>query len=202
MYSRRSNLILGFHGCDEDDQTQLINNLKNFKNSQKNFDWLGHGMYFWENNDKRAIDWALSKQKAGNLNNPTSVGAVIDLGYCLDLMDSSGIETIKRYYNILKENTKIEGLSLPQNINHPKVSGNDKTLRYLDCAVIELLHSEIKKAGEKEFDSVRALFIEGQPIYEDAGFYNKTHIQICIRNPNCIKGYFLPRTRNERYDPL
>lgn len=159
-------------------------------------------MYFWENNDKRAIDWALSKQKIGDLNNPTSVGAVIDLGYCLDLMDSSGIETIKRYYNILKANTKIEGLSLPQNINHPKVPGNDKTLRYLDCAVIELLHSEIKKAGEKEFDSVRALFIEGQPIYEDAGFYNKTHIQICIRNPNCIKGYFLPRIRNEKYDPL
>ena len=42
-------------------------------------------------------------------------------------------------------------------------------------------------------------FIEGDPIYPDAGFNERTHIQICIINPNCIKGIFLPRKRNKNY---
>ncbi len=25
-----------------------------------------------------------------------------------------------------------------------------------------------------------------------AGFYTKNHIQLCVRNPDCIKGYFRP----------
>ena len=29
-------------------------------------------------------------------------------------------------------------------------------------------------------------------VFADAGFAAKTHIQICVRNPVCIKGYFRP----------
>lgn len=199
MYSTRSNLILGFHGCDGKDQMNLINDPNAFKISKEDYDWLGHGMYFWENNYKRSIEWAQLKLKSGNIKSPASIGAVIDLGYCLDLLDSKSIGILNRYYSILKHKANIEGLSLPKNRNHPKVPGNEKTLRFLDCAVIEFIHSEIENAGEKAFDSVRALFIEGNQIYPDAGFYDKTHIQICIRNPNCIKGLFLPRGKNKKY---
>ena len=40
------------------------------------------------------------------------------------------------------------------------------------------------------FDSVRGMFIEGDRLYENSGFYRKTHIQVCVRNPLCIKGVF------------
>jgi len=43
------------------------------------------------------------------------------------------------------------------------------------------------------FDSVRSLFVEGEELYPGAGFHEKNHIQICIRNPNCIKSFFVPR---------
>ena len=39
-------------------------------------------------------------------------------------------------------------------------------------------------------NSVKGVFVEGDPIYETAGFYEKTHIQICVRNADCIKGVF------------
>ena len=45
----------------------------------------------------------------------------------------------------------------------------------------------------KIFDSTRAVFIEGGPAFEGAGLFERTHIQICIRNPNCIQGFFMPR---------
>jgi hypothetical protein len=199
LYTHRPNLLLGFHGCEKDVQEKLLIDNNYFKRSTESFDWLGHGMYFWENDPERALSWASEKKKAGNLEHPASIGAVIDLGYCLDLMDSKSISTLKNYHTILVNNFQKAGLEIPQNKNHPKETGNDKTLRYLDCAVIELMHSELAKAKKQPFDSVRAVFIEGDPIYSDAGFSEKTHIQICIRNPNCIKGFFLPRKKVSTY---
>jgi hypothetical protein len=36
-------------------------------------------------------------------------------------------------------------------------------------------------------------FTEGGPAFDGSGLSAKSHVQICIRNPNCIKGFFLPR---------
>lgn len=46
--------------------------------------------------------------------------------------------------------------------------------------------------GEPPFDTVRAAFIEGNRLYDNAGFASKNHIQICVREIRCIKGYFRP----------
>jgi hypothetical protein len=66
-------------------------------------------------------------------------------------------------------------------------------LRELDCAVINHLH-QIRAFDQpplQPFDSVKGVFLsEGGQIYQGSGFFNKTHIQICIRNPSCIKGVF------------
>jgi hypothetical protein len=36
--------------------------------------------------------------------------------------------------------------------------------------------------------TVRGVFREGPRIYENSGFFEKTHIQICVVNFSCIKG--------------
>jgi hypothetical protein len=197
VYSTRSNLILGFHGCEKIEQQKLISDPSYIRSSNESFDWLGHGMYFWENNPQRAILWAEEKEKAGTITEPAIVGAVIDLGRCLDLLDSSNISLLKNCYKLFKlESDKLDK-PIPKNIDRPKTKGHDKVLRYLDCAVIEYTHSFLKTKGESSYDSVRAAFIEGRPIYDGAGFNEKTHIQLCIINPNCIKGFFLPRTKSK-----
>ncbi len=195
MYSTRSNLILGFHGCEKSEQEKLILSSNYIKKSDKSFDWLGHGMYFWENNPQRALLWAEQKKEAGTLKEPAVIGAVIDLGRCFDLLDSGNIELLKNCFDLFQSDSEKLDKPIPQNEDHPKVPGHDRVLRYLDCAVIEYTHSFLKTKGEEPFDSVRAAFIEGEPIYRGAGFNNKTHIQICIINPVCIKGIFLPRTK-------
>lgn len=40
------------------------------------------------------------------------------------------------------------------------------------------------------YTTVRALFPEGSKLYTDAGFWDKTHIQICVREPEQIHGVF------------
>ena len=43
------------------------------------------------------------------------------------------------------------------------------------------------------FQTVRGVFVEGDPAYAGAGMRTKTHIQIAVRDPACILGYFKPR---------
>jgi len=77
------------------------------------------------------------------------------------------------------------GLSMPKNYG-----GADLLQRRLDCAVINYIHEINKSGGKKPFESVRGVFFEGKPIYETSGFYEKTHIQICVRDLSNIKGVF------------
>ncbi len=83
-----------------------------------------------------------------------------------------------------------------------KTVGNSIDLLYreLDCAVIETIHKVNSLNNDKStFDSVKGVFWEGEELYPSAGFREKNHIQICVRNPNCIKGYFLPRELNDKF---
>ena len=39
--------------------------------------------------------------------------------------------------------------------------------------------------------------MEGESVYPGAAIYSKTHIQIAVRDPACIMGYFLPHMAHE-----
>lgn len=204
IYRNRTNLTIGFHGCDEKVRNELVNFPNKVKKSQETYDWLGNGFYLWENNYERALQWAKDKQQRGTLNMPSVVGVVYLLDFCLDFTDSEYINILCEYYELLKEDLKISGKSLPKNKDLPNDQYHDLILRELDCAVIEYLHQKIEEkiSTDKKsngysnfipFDSVRGIFTEGGPAFEGAGIQLKNHIQVCIRNLNCIKGFFIPR---------
>lgn len=188
MYGNMSNLIIGFHGCDRETQEKVLLQNEPLHNSRNSYDWLGNGMYFWEQNLERAWQWANENKK---IKEPAVLGAVIDLGYCLNLVDSYYIGLVKAEYKLLVQDLTIAGVKIPQN------KGKDPTgnpmLRNLDCAVIEHMHDTRKEYNFRPFDSVRGVFWEGEPIFPGTEFREKNHIQICVRNPNCIKGFFMPR---------
>ena len=95
----------------------------------------------------------------------------------------------------LIQSLETKGQPIPKNSSYSKQDFDFKA-RYLDCAVIRWAHKLANDSGEK-FDSVRAVFWEGAPIYENAGFKEQNHIQIAVINPNCIKGIFYPRKRDD-----
>ena len=88
---------------------------------------------------------------------------------------------------------------MPVNVDPVRVKSKDRILRKLDCAVISTLHKLRQNAGLPPYDSVRGVFWEGDELYPGAGFREKNHIQIAIINPNCIKGFFLPRSVDSKY---
>lgn len=204
MYDVKSNLIIGFHGCDRNVRDALLMNPNDYKISRKPFDWLGHGLYFWENNYERALQWATEKKERGKIKEPAVIGAVLQLGYCCDFLEQKYTRFLAEYYGAMKALHKLVGKALPKNNDQSHDVHKNKILRHLDCAAIEFMQARILeqvkedriKKGYSEykiFDSTRGVFIEGGPVFEGAGLFEKSHIQICIRNPNCIRGFFMPR---------
>jgi hypothetical protein len=52
------------------------------------------------------------------------------------------------------------------------------------------LHEIIADSDSPGVDTVRGIFQEGSPIYPGSAFLEKTHIQIAVLNPDCIKAVF------------
>lgn len=207
MYDIKSNLVIGFHGCEAAIRDELLLHPANIKFSQQPYDWLGHGLYFWENNFERAMQWALDKKSRGNISEPAVIGAVLQLGHCCDFLESRYINLLSKYYEVMAEFHYSSGIALPENKDIKNDPNKDRLLRYLDCTVIEYMHKKLDQKLRNEypentrgsievFDSARGAFFEGGPAFEGSGIFARTHIQICIRNPDCIKGFFKPRVGN------
>ena len=186
-------MVLGYHSCDRDIAEELLAGSTKSRPSENDHDWLGHGVYFWENNPKRAMHWArfmaAHPKFQRRVRTPTVVGAVIDLGNCLDLTEAMSLEMVHTSYYCLKELYENQGLLLPE--NKPAFEGDEELLqRCLDCAVINMVHELRKADGLEEFATVRGIFPEGGSLFPGSAIRNKTHIQICVRDLQNIRGVF------------
>jgi len=70
---------------------------------------------------------------------------------------------------------------------------DDRPLRYLDRAVIELALKKLAIDEEpKNYAIVRAAFQEGFELYPGSAFREHDHIHLCVRNPNLLTELFDP----------
>jgi hypothetical protein len=203
MYSRLPGLVLGFHGCDQETADAVIGRGDPLRASHNDYDWLGNGVYFWEHSPQRALEYACALRDSPHrdsprIQRPAVIGAVLVLGHCLNLLDNKYLDIVKQGHRQLAETLSHAGVPVPQNRCIGEADGIP-LMRTLDCAVVEFIHVAASRQGLPPYDSARGAFWEGAPLYENAGFREKSHIQICIRNPNCIKGYFRPLGPDSQY---
>lgn len=178
--------MLGYHGCDQEVADAILVGKSTLNKSTNDYDWLGHGIYFWEANPLRGLEYAreLADLRRGpRIRKPCVIGAVIDLGLCLDTTSAAAIAQVQEAHRQLVKVAEAADRPLPAN-------SGDMLRRSLDCAVIEYLHTIRESNGDTPLDSVRGVFTEGQPIYPTSGFMRKTHVQICVRTQENIKGVF------------
>lgn len=150
---------------------RILNGEDDLIASENSWDWLGPGIYFWEQNPGRALEYAIecSTRKQKNkipIKTPFVIGAIIELGNCLNLLEPGSIDIVKRAHSALKATYKKSGEKLPR---------NKGANRQLDCAVIKFVHqSNIEIL--KPYDTIRSAFSEGKKI---------------IRNPILLIGFIL-----------
>jgi hypothetical protein len=166
-------IVVGFHGCTDDFARDLLMGkqlISTWQPSTNDWDWLGHGIYFWEHSPDRALRWA---------------HAVIQLGRCFDLLNEAITSILTQSFQELAQAFAAANQPLPTNL------GNDLKRRELDCLVINDCLRRLQIRGI-EYDTVRGAFLEGDAVYPGAGFFREAHIQIAVRNPTCILGVFRP----------
>ena len=185
--------ITGFHSCDKEVGLKILNGEEELNPSDNPWDWLGPGVYFWEQNPGRALEYAVEVAKGHQKNNgaiktPFVIGAIIELGNCLNLIEPKSINIVKEAHTSLEQIIRQSGEDMPVN------KGPN---RKLDCAVIKYVHQSNKEGGLAQYDTIRSSFLEGTQIYPGSNFTDRLHIEICVLNPDLIKGYFLPKPIEE-----
>jgi hypothetical protein len=188
---------MGFHSCDKEIGIKVLNGQDQPKPSTNPWDWLGDGIYFWEQNPERALEYAIESSKNLQFNKkpiktPFVIGAIIELGNCLNLVEPESLLILNKAYEDIAEIYAQAGKPLPVNKNN-----NLK----LDAAVFKHLHKSRENNPNLKYDTIRCAFVEGEPIYPTANFSSPLHIQICVLNPELIRGYYLPRPI-EKFNPF
>lgn len=181
-------LVVGYHGCEREYGAAVLLGQAQLQPSANDYDWLGGGIYFWEHGFRRALEWAQGYRK-----DPFVLGAYLHLGRCLDLTDTWATARLAETHQALKQLLRRQGLKLPKNRKGRGAGNGDRLVRSLDCAVINLFNDQEDQAkGGTCYQSVRGVFEEGKPAFPGACIRTKTHIQIAVRDPGCILGFFVP----------
>lgn len=199
---RYSRTIIGYHGCTSRTAARIFRGAP-FSPSNNDYDWLGRGIYFWEHGPDRALRFIMTKlRREKRREKPAVVGALLTLGYCFDLLDTSATSSLAKAYPEFVKHMRIAGQALPRN----RGAAPDLALRYLDCGMLNWYLAEHWIAGQ-EFQTVRGCFAEGGPAFPGSGIQRESHVQIAVRDPACIIGTFrpildpMPRSRNKK-DPF
>lgn len=185
--------VTGFHSCDKDVGLKVLNGMMDLTPSTNTWDWLGNGVYFWEQDPLRAIAYAVESSEGTQFNKvrirtPFVLGATIELGRCLNLVETDSLQFLKEAYKGLREIIQDADAGMPVN------KGNNKAL---DCAVFKYIHQSTMLTNLGPYTTIRCAFQEGGEVYPGSSVMDRLHIQICVLDPDNIKGYFLPRPINK-----
>lgn len=150
-----------------------------FRQSDNNYDWLGPGAYFWQDAPNRALDWA----KKHHSSSPAVVRSLIrfEKEQAMDLLDIEWFDTLQEGYPLFVQQYRRRDFSLPT--QDPRMSKK----HVLDHAFLKYASSYFQKSGSRKISIIRAAFTEGVPIFETSAIYNRSHVQIAVRDLTCIK---------------
>ncbi len=182
--------VIGYHGCSVDTAEALLSGA-DYRQSENAWDWLGRGVYFWEFGLERAWDWA---REHNGPSGAAVVGAVIQLGDCLDLLDTGYTKMLSLMAPVWVHQLKEAGEPVPEN----KGTDHDLKRRYFDCALVNWSVDFLDHMPEEHrtrFQCVRGSFQEGAPVFSNSAIRRQSHIQVAVRDPTCIIGTFRPNER-------
>lgn len=190
-----SRFVVGYHGCDSMLTQKVLLGDADLELSNNKYDWLGRGIYFWEHGPARAMQFAVdeAKRKPAKVKEPSVLGAYIYLGDCFDLLDVEFTSILEAAFPSFVADQASRGEPVPQN-DRLRTDGT-KLFHALDRAVIEFAISLAEKVGDRKFDTVRGAFWEGGEAFSGSEIAKQSHIQIAVRNPECVLGYFKPKRR-------
>lgn len=163
--------VIGLHGTSRGAVPRLL--AHDIQVSDQHFEWLGTGFYLWQDSPWRAQQWAV--ERFGD--DAAVVIARVSLDGCLDLLNPHWQRQLAAADAEYVFDCVAAGTAPAQN----RPTGN----RARDCAVINLYCERAGQSGPA-VRSVRAIFEEGEPIFEASGIRALSHTQLAVRDTSVI----------------
>lgn len=186
--------VFGYHGTTTTGAQTLLERRFELDPAERNpprrlSRWLGRGLYFFQDSQRLAEDWAREKV-ANRGGSPAVLKARIDLRNCLDLLDPNVAILLQSAHLALRTQGLVvtqKPLTVIDNEVKTRKWDDDSDwkkhgLNYLDYRVIEDAITSVADAG-KIIDSVRAAFLEGTALYSCSWLFDKAHVAIAVRPP-------------------
>src|SRR5438105_15474909 len=109
--------VTGYHGCDAAVAARVMSGTARLNLSANAYDWLGEGIYCWEHGPERAREWAIEQANlsGAKIKEPSVLGAKINLGECLDLLDTANTRLLGKWYIEFRHFVRQKGVRIPEN---------------------------------------------------------------------------------------
>jgi hypothetical protein len=196
--------IIGFHGTTKDRGRKILDELT-WELSDNDYDWLGRGVYLFQDSPLHALRFA-EKRAAENRDNGNSGDAIepfvlrvkLNLLNCIDLTDSDWMPALRVQQGRFNLKRAAEGLDIPVQLpfvanpipnrrthlipGRSRGAMREDTKHYLDCAVMRFFVNDFPSADRPH--SIRAAFVDGYPIYTTSWLFDLSHVQVCVLEPS------------------
>ena len=139
-------------------------------------DWLGHGIYFWED-----ISWAEWWQaERWHESKGVGPGAILAASINTDLLLDLGSRSDAGYF---REEASINLEAIQKRKNRP-VNDRENQLFHLDCEVANSVQKRLADAGKH---GLRMPFYLGQSLTSGGNFFADQHLQVCLWNTESLQ---------------
>ena len=163
--------VTGYHGTSIESANAIMSD--EFRLSRNPQDWLGDGVYFFQDGLERSWDWA--RDRYGS--QAAVIGVEIRLDDCIDLLDVTWNRVLAAAHDRFLHLYSQLGLNLPH---------QTRGVHRLDREVINYVIGVLAERGIT-IRCVRSAFGEGHPVYPNSAFLRHSHVQIAVRDINtCI----------------
>ena len=170
-----ADLVRGYHGTSIGAANSILQ--EGFRISRNEYDWLGDGVYFFQDAPARAWEWATRRHGS----DATVIGSLIRLEDGIDLLDIRWSQVLIEAYDSFRAQLKRTNQLVP--IQRPGA-------HRLDRAVINYTVGDLAEHGIK-IRGVRAAFSEGDPVFPESAIFNRSHVQIAVRDTTLIENSWL-----------
>lgn len=174
-------IVPGYHGTSRERAEQILSD--GFHPSRNAYDWLGHGVYFFERAPARALEWS---RKLVGPEQACVVAADVELRDCLDLTDLPGVAKLRPFFQLFVD---IYGRDYVAGLRQTEMA------RRFDCEVINWACDQL----EERYGPIRVIreaFPEGLPFWSDpegrlasSGLLDLSHVQLLVRDLSILSNH-------------
>lgn len=175
--------VLGFHVTSEEKGRSILRT--GFDKSHNKYDWLGNGAYFYQEAPGYAVRWAVHERRGGPIENPFVIMVEVEWDGFLDLLDAGWADVLRTTYERLNSKAR-RTFAVVRKEQKPYEPTRRATAHPLDRYVVEAAIGVLRRKGVY-IRAVRAVFLDGLPIFDKSHLLDRTHIQIAVRDTSIVK---------------